>query len=139
MASHWKEYGRNYFLRLDYENVDGAKANKMIADLENKLKNTSHETLSEEIAATAKNSGVGAAPEKYKVALTDNFEYTDSVDGSVAKGQGLRLIFQDGFGRLVWRLSGTGSSGATVRVYLEKCDNENVTGTALVKFQYCLE
>lgn len=103
----------------------------MIADLENKLKTTELGALSAELANHAKASGVSEAPEKYKIALTDNFEYTDSVDGSVAKGQGLRLILENG-GRLVWRLSGTGSSGATVRVYLEKCDDENVTGVALV-------
>lgn len=133
LEGHWKEFGRNYFLRLDYENVDGNKANKMITDLENKLKTTNLDVLSAELAAHAKGSGVAEAPEKYKIAFTDNFEYTDSVDGSVAKGQGLRLVLENG-GRLVWRLSGTGSSGATVRVYLEKCDNENVNGVALVSF-----
>jgi phosphoglucomutase len=130
LEGHWKEYGRNYFLRLDYENVDGGKANKMVADLENKLKATSIPALSEELHAAAKASGAGGAPEKYKVAFTDNFEYTDPIDGSVAKGQGIRLVLENG-GRFIWRLSGTGSSGATVRVYLEKFDDENVTGIAL--------
>ena len=126
-----KEYGRNYFLRLDYENVDGNKANKMVAELESKLNSTSKDKLSEELYAAAKASGAGGPPEKYKVALTDNFAYTDPVDGSVAKGQGLRIVLENG-GRLVWRLSGTGSSGATVRVYLEKFDDENVNGVAMV-------
>jgi phosphoglucomutase len=136
LESHWKEFGRNYFLRLDYENVDGAKANQMMTDLENKLNTMSKDKLSEEILEAAKTSSLQNLPiDKYQVELTDNFEFTDLVDGSVAKGQGLRIMFANGFGRLVWRLSGTGSSGATVRVYLEKCDDINVTGEALVSLQ----
>lgn len=55
---------------------------------------------------------------KYKVKFADNYKFTDSVDGSVASNQGLRIIFEDG-SRIVFRLSGTGSSGATVRLYIE--------------------
>jgi phosphoglucomutase len=136
LENHWKEYGRNYFLRLDYENVDGAKANQMMSDLEKKILNTPKDKLTQEIVEGVKTSSVKNPPlDKYQVELTDNFEFTDLIDGSVAKGQGLRIIFANGFGRLVWRLSGTGSSGATVRVYLEKCDDVNVTGDALVSFK----
>jgi phosphoglucomutase len=134
LESHWKEFGRNYFLRLDYENVDGTKANQMMAELEKKIMSSlSKEQLTQEIVAAVKTSSLKNPPlDKYKVEVTDNFEFTDLIDGSVAKGQGLRILFANGFGRLVWRLSGTGSSGATIRVYLEKCDDENVTGDALV-------
>lgn len=105
----------------------------MMAELENKIKSTPRDKLSEEIFQAVKSSKV-ENPEagNYEVEVTDNFEFTDLIDGSVAKGQGLRVIFAKGLGRMVWRLSGTGSSGATVRVYLEKCDDVNVTGDALV-------
>lgn len=133
LENHWKEFGRNYFLRLDYENVDGTKANQMIGELEKKIMSTPKEQLTKEIIDAVKTSSIkDPSLEKYKVDATDNFEFTDLIDGSVAKGQGLRIMFANGFGRMVWRLSGTGSSGATIRVYLEKCDDEHVTGDALV-------
>jgi phosphoglucomutase len=133
LESHWKEYGRNYFLRFDYENVDSGKANQMMAELEKKILTTPKDQLNQEILEAVKAVNSSACSEKYKVEVTDNFEFTDLIDGSVAKGQGLRVILANGFGRMVWRLSGTGSSGATVRVYLEKVDDVNVNGQALVE------
>lgn len=59
----------------------------------------------------------------YKVAVADNFAYTDPVDGSVSKNQGLRIIFSDG-SRIIFRLSGTGSAGATVRLYIDSYEND---------------
>lgn len=100
LKSHWATYGRNYFQRLDYENIDTAPANTMMQKLEEKLQHP------EELKA-------------HGIVKTDNYEYVDIVDGSVAKKQGLRVFFQDS-SRIVFRLSGTGSSGATVRIYLEK-------------------
>lgn len=105
VESHWKEYGRNYYSRFDYEGVDTEQANAVMKH------------LSEEIIGKAQPDST-----KYKsftVKLADNFTYNDVFDGSVSKNQGIRLIFTDG-SRLVWRLSGTGSVGATIRLYIEK-------------------
>merc|ERR1719215_2258404 len=97
---HWKEFGRNYYARYDYEGVDKAKAEEMMAMM----------------------SGLklaGTEVQGMKIKMNDVFEYTDPVDGSVAKNQGVRFIFEDG-SRIIFRLSGTGVAGATVRLYLER-------------------
>ena len=101
--AHWKEFGRNYYARYDYEGVDKAAAEKMMADMVEKQP-TVH--------------GTEVAP-GMEVALADMFAYNDSVDGSVSKNQGVRFMFTDG-SRFVFRLSGTGVAGATIRLYLEK-------------------
>ncbi|CAG0890735.1 unnamed protein product [Cyprideis torosa] len=103
LKAHWSKYGRNYFTRYDYENCESEPCNQMMKELEEKITNPDF---------------IGASFGKFKVKSADNFEYTDPVDGSVSKKQGLRIIFEDG-SRLVYRLSGTGSSGATVRVYVD--------------------
>eukprot|EP00241_Pyramimonas_parkeae_P004095 CAMPEP_0114248876 /NCGR_PEP_ID=MMETSP0058-20121206/13817_1 /TAXON_ID=36894 /ORGANISM="Pyramimonas parkeae, CCMP726" /LENGTH=610 /DNA_ID=CAMNT_0001362333 /DNA_START=89 /DNA_END=1921 /DNA_ORIENTATION=+ len=100
---HWKEYGRNFFSRYDYENCESEKAEAMMAY----------------VAEVQAKSPPGTKMGKYEVAIADNFEYTDPIDGSVAKGQGLRFVFTDG-SRFIFRLSGTGSAGATVRMYIEQ-------------------
>jgi len=97
---HWKEYGRNYYARYDYEGVDKAKAEEM-------MKVMGEMTLA------------GSEVQGMKVKMNDIFEYKDPVDGSVSKNQGVRIIFEDG-SRIIFRLSGTGVAGATVRLYLEK-------------------
>jgi len=99
---HWKKYGRNYYARYDYEGVDKAKAEGMMK-------------------AMADKSGtlVGQTFGGMKMATNDVFEYHDPVDGSVSKNQGIRFIFEDG-SRIIFRLSGTGVAGATIRLYLEK-------------------
>jgi phosphoglucomutase len=99
---HWKQYGRNYYARYDYEGVDKAKAEEMMKIM-------------------GDNSGklVGTSVQGMEVATNDVFEYNDPVDGSVSKNQGIRFIFSDG-SRIIFRLSGTGVAGATVRLYLEK-------------------
>ncbi|KAF8375611.1 hypothetical protein PRIPAC_82040 [Pristionchus pacificus] len=102
---HWAEYGRNVFTRYDYENVESGGANLLMTFLEASMNASKGKELSA--------NGV-----TYKVAHTDNFEYTDPVDGSVAKKQGLRVLFEDG-SRLVFRLCGTGSAGATIRFYVD--------------------
>jgi len=100
---HWSKFGRNFFSRYDYEGCESDKANAMMAHVK-------------EVQAA---SPPGTKMGKYEVAIADDFEYTDPIDGSVAKGQGLRFVFTDG-SRFIFRLSGTGSSGATVRLYIEQ-------------------
>jgi len=104
---HWKEYGRNYYARYDYEGVDKPKAEEMMKELS-------------EMSIKGKEFDGGM-----KVAWNDVFEYKDPVDGSVSKNQGVRIVFEDG-SRIIFRLSGTGVAGATVRLYLEKY--EGATG-----------
>lgn len=100
--AHWQEYGRNYYARYDYEGVDKQKAEEMFAAMEAKT----GELAGQELGGM-------------KIKINDMFEYVDPVDGSVSKRQGLRFIFEDN-SRIVFRLSGTGVAGATVRLYLEK-------------------
>lgn len=100
--AHWAEYGRNYYARYDFEGVDKPKAEEMM-----------------KIMADAEGSLVGQELGGMKVKINDMFTYTDPVDASVSKNQGIRFIFEDG-SRIVFRLSGTGVAGATVRLYLEK-------------------
>ena len=102
VKAHWKKYGRNYYPRHDYEGVDGAVAKAMMDDM----------------TARAE-SEVGKFYGDYEVETFDNFTYVDPVDKSVSKNQGVRVLFKDG-SRIVFRLSGTGTQGATVRVYIEK-------------------
>jgi len=97
---HWTEFGRNYYARYDYEGVDKAKAEEM-------MKNMSELTLT------------GQQFSGMKVAKNDVFEYKDPVDGSISKNQGVRIVFEDN-SRIIFRLSGTGVAGATVRLYLEQ-------------------
>jgi len=100
--AHWKEYGRNYYARYDYEGVDKPAAEKMMADM-----------------VAAQPSLIGTSPGGMKIAKADMFAYNDPIDGSISKNQGVRFIFEDG-SRFVFRLSGTGVAGATIRMYLEK-------------------
>ncbi|KAK9500700.1 hypothetical protein O3M35_001916 [Rhynocoris fuscipes] len=112
MTDHWKKYGRNYTLRMDYENVDSSGADKLMSDLEAKI-----------TASSFKGTKLGDGPNTYTVKLGDNFSYTDPTDQSVTTKQGLRILMVDG-SRIVYRLSGTGSSGATIRVYLEGYESD---------------
>ncbi|MGF6258204.1 alpha-D-glucose phosphate-specific phosphoglucomutase [Ensifer sp. LBL] len=102
VKSHWATYGRNYYSRHDYEEVDSDAANGLIANLRDQL-------------ATLPGTSFGAL----KVATADDFAYNDPVDHSVSKNQGIRILFEGG-SRVVFRLSGTGTSGATLRVYIER-------------------
>jgi phosphoglucomutase len=103
--AHWKEYGRNYYTRYDYEGVDKAKAEEMM------------KMMGDQSGAL-----VGQEFGGMKMKINDIFEYNDPVDGSVSKNQGIRFIFEDG-SRIIFRLSGTGVAGATVRLYLEKYES----------------
>jgi phosphoglucomutase len=99
---HWATYGRNYYTRHDYEGVDTSAAQGLMSALEARL-----------------SALVGTPVGGRRVAMADNFSYTDPVDGSVSKNQGLRIVFEDG-SRIVYRLSGTGTTGSTLRVYIER-------------------
>jgi len=99
---HWKIYGRNYYALYDYEGVDKPAAEAMMKKM-----------------AEMSGSMVGKEFGGMKMKTNDVFEYTDPVDGSVSKNQGIRFIFEDA-SRIIFRLSGTGVAGATVRLYLEK-------------------
>ena len=102
LAQHWAEYGRNYYSRHDFEALPVVKADAMMAALRASLPGLP-----------------GQVVEEMKIAAADDFAYTDPVDGSVSKAQGVRIIF-DGGSRIVLRLSGTGTEGATLRLYLER-------------------
>ncbi|KAL8439949.1 hypothetical protein Efla_004874 [Eimeria flavescens] len=108
----WKEFGRNYYMRYDFENKPSDGANNMMAFLKS-LTFASRAELQKHISEKVPKH----LADKLHVEKIDVFKYTDPIDGSVADNQGIRLFFPKG--RAVWRLSGTGSSGATVRVYFE--------------------
>jgi phosphoglucomutase len=101
VREHWAKYGRNFYSRYDYEGLSTEAANDVMQHL--------HDSFA---VFAGKKFG------KYIVQTCDDFGYTDPVDGSVSKGQGIRIIFADG-SRIIFRLSGTGTEGATLRVYLE--------------------
>lgn len=102
VTKHWAEYGRNYYSRHDYEEVDSDAANTLVSILREKL-------------ATLPGTTYGAL----KVKAADDFAYNDPVDQSISKNQGIRILFEGG-SRIVIRLSGTGTSGATLRLYVER-------------------
>lgn len=102
LADHWARFGRNYYSRHDYEALPLDLAQAMMADLRDRLADLPGQRI-----------------EGLQVTAADDFSYTDPVDGSVSPGQGVR-IFLDGDSRIVLRLSGTGTEGATLRVYLER-------------------
>lgn len=105
VRTHWGQYGRNVYTRHDYEGVDSDRAHSMIEDLRGRV-----------------NDMAGQRFGDYEVDLADDFSYTDPVDGSVSNHQGIRLLFggPGGGSRIVYRLSGTGTEGATLRVYVER-------------------
>ncbi|MCS0504448.1 alpha-D-glucose phosphate-specific phosphoglucomutase [Ancylobacter mangrovi] len=102
VGEHWAAYGRNYYTRHDYEEVDSAAADGLMAELRNRL-----DTLP------------GTVIQGLTVERADDFAYHDPVDGSVTTRQGVRVFFTDQ-SRIVYRLSGTGTAGATLRVYIER-------------------
>ena len=103
---HWARYGRNYYTRHDYEEVDSAAAAGLMQAVQTQLP-----------------ALVGGLLEGRAVATADDFSYLDPVDGSLSEHQGLRIVFADG-SRIVYRLSGTGTSGATLRVYIERFEGD---------------
>ena len=107
-AEHWASYGRNYYARHDYEGLPVAEANGLMDNLRGQL-------------ATLPGRAFGGLT----VIEADDFAYTDPVDGSVSQNQGIRILFEGG-SRIVFRLSGTGTSGATLRVYIERFEPDRV-------------
>ncbi|HLP98948.1 MAG TPA: alpha-D-glucose phosphate-specific phosphoglucomutase [Sideroxyarcus sp.] len=101
VREHWAKYGRNFYSRYDYEGLPTEAANGVMQHLRDSF-----------AVLSGKQFG------KFTVQTCDDFSYTDPVDGSVSKGQGVRILFSDG-SRIIFRLSGTGTEGATLRVYLE--------------------
>uniref|UniRef100_A0A1B0DNJ0 phosphoglucomutase (alpha-D-glucose-1,6-bisphosphate-dependent) n=1 Tax=Phlebotomus papatasi TaxID=29031 RepID=A0A1B0DNJ0_PHLPP len=118
LKAHWAIYGRNYFTRYDYEECDAAKCNAMMDQMEKLI--TDPKFIGQKFESGGK---------CYEVKLADNFSYKDPIDNSLATKQGLRVVFADG-SRIVMRLSGTGSSGATVRLYIDSYERDNVLGLA---------
>ncbi len=108
VKEHWATYGRNYYSRHDYEEVDADAANGMMKYLRDRLPKLKGERASALAVATA-----------------DDFSYHDIVDGSTTANQGIRIVFEDG-SRVIYRLSGTGTAGATLRVYVEKYEAKNL-------------
>ncbi|MBV1904037.1 MAG: alpha-D-glucose phosphate-specific phosphoglucomutase, partial [Marinosulfonomonas sp.] len=120
MAEHWQEFGRNYYSRHDYEAVPADAANQLMAGLQAKLP----ELVGKEFSGA-------------RVSASETFSYIDPVDRSVSENQGIIVHFE-GQGRAVLRLSGTGTQGATLRIYLEQyverdADHSIETQTALSK------
>ena len=102
MADHWATYGRNYYARHDYEAIAKDRADALMAALRDKLTT---------LPGTSNSGGT--------ISSADDFAYTDPTDGSISQNQGIRILFEDG-SRIVFRLSGTGTEGATLRVYIER-------------------
>ena len=102
IQNHWKQYGRNYYSRHDYEAIPSTIANQIFNDLSSKLPNLKENKFAGNFVKQA-----------------DNFSYLDPVDNSISKNQGLRIILEDN-SRVILRLSGTGTKGSTLRLYFEK-------------------
>ena len=102
LENHWAQYGQNYYTRHDFEEIETDKANPVMAHIKAQLP-----TLA------------GKQFGSLTVQSADDFSYHDPIDGSVSHNQGLRVLFTDG-SRIVYRLSGTGTVGATIRMYIEQ-------------------
>ena len=101
-AEHWRRFGRNHYARHDYEGVDSAAADALMAELRDRLVGLPGTEIGD-----------------LRIEKADDFAYRDPVDGSESRNQGVRILFEGG-SRIIFRLSGTGTSGATIRVYIER-------------------
>lgn len=115
VREHWQTYGRHFYSRHDYEEVDSQAAQGLIEHVRQQFPQLKGKqfTLSTE-----------EGERHYQVQYADDFSYTDPVDGSHTTGQGLRIGFEDG-SRIIFRLSGTGTSGATLRIYIESYEHRS--------------
>ena len=102
LHAHWARFGRHYYQRHDYEEIPADAAAALMADLRARLASLAGTTLAGR-----------------RVRMADDFAYVDPVDGSTSERQGVRILFEDG-ARIVYRLSGTGTAGATLRIYVER-------------------
>lgn len=109
VLEHWQRFGRSYYQRQDYEGLEAAPAAQMMAELRENLSHLSGRTIA------------GS-----RITNADDFSYTDPVDQSVSTHQGIRIFLEDG-SRIVFRLSGTGTEGATLRLYLERFSRDGGT------------
>ncbi len=108
LRQHWQQFGKHVYTRHDYEGVESTSAKKLVEHLLNNLLNLTGQEFN-----------------GYTVKCADEFSYTDPIDHSMSEHQGIRLLFENG-ARIIFRLSGTGTSGATLRVYIEDfCDDTN--------------
>ncbi len=101
LYEHWGQFGRNFYSRHDYEDLPLEAAKEVMETVRNRMTDLAGKCLG-----------------KYRVRLCDDFSYHDPIDGSTSRGQGFRILFEDG-SRIIFRLSGTGTQGATLRIYLE--------------------
>ena len=106
VKDHWIKFGRNYYSRHDYENIDTDVANALMDHIREQFSSLGGKEFGEYIVSTA-----------------DDFNYIDSIDGSETSKQGIRIIFTNG-SRIIYRLSGTGTKGSTLRIYIEKYESE---------------
>jgi len=106
LTDHWQKYGRNYYSRHDYEGVDSAAATQVLQNVRDQFDTLPGTTLAGR-----------------SIASCDDFSYTDPIDGSISSNQGVRILFDDS-SRIIFRLSGTGTSGATIRLYLESFESD---------------
>lgn len=106
VKDHWSKFGRNYYSRHDYENIDTDVANALMDHIREQFSSLGGKEFGEYIVSTA-----------------DDFNYIDSIDGSETSKQGIRIIFTNG-SRIIYRLSGTGTKGSTLRIYIEKYESE---------------
>ncbi|WP_206456157.1 alpha-D-glucose phosphate-specific phosphoglucomutase [Aurantimonas marina] len=102
VEGHWAEFGRTFYQRHDYEEIDARAARGLMESLHDRLASMAGQRFGTLVVSEA-----------------DDFSYKDPIDGSVATGQGVRIVFSGG-SRIVYRLSGTGTKGATLRVYIER-------------------
>ena len=102
VTDHWAQFGRDFYERHDYEKIETERANRLIDGLRRRLPELPGTRLGD-----------------FEISEADDFAYTDPVDGSTSAHQGVRVEFADG-ARAVYRLSGTGTEGATLRMYLER-------------------
>lgn len=106
VQQHWQEFGRNFYTRHDYEAIPTQQAQQLMQQLEDQLPSLAGQTINNRV-----------------VSYADNFSYDDPVDQSISNGQGIRIGFEGG-DRIVYRLSGTGTEGATLRVYIESYEDD---------------
>lgn len=106
VMDHWLEFGRNYYTRHDYEAIETERVDELFTQLEARLPELAGTTVAQR-----------------KISMADNFTYHDSVDGSISSNQGIRCVFEDG-ARIIFRRSGTGTSGATLRLYVEHFESD---------------
>jgi phosphoglucomutase len=106
VENHWAEFGRTFYQRHDYEEIDAGAAEGLMESLHDRLASMAGQRFGTLVVSEA-----------------DDFSYKDPVDGSVATGQGIRIVFSGG-SRIVYRLSGTGTKGATLRVYIERYEKD---------------